>query len=188
VLDGDVVVEVGHQPRLPFYRETLIEEVFKRCRVRWAAAEDAADTTSAGAGLGATVRLSVDRELAGVSSPEGYTITTRWQGEDGVGRSVLSLVGASERGVLFAVGRLLREMCMDFHQSYAQPLRSVCFLPRAGFMVVSSPSYKMRQHQGKESGVAGVGLVGIPRTHPPHHTRFPTCMLHSGLPTQNQCL
>ena len=52
----------------------------------------------------------------------------------------------SDRGVLFAVGRFLREIRMDMHEAYASPLKQVCCtFPE--LYVRSSPDYKMRMHQ-----------------------------------------
>lgn len=110
--------------RLATYARVLRNEVGRRCHRAW------------GTGQGPVIFLRVDPEVC--SNLEGFSLTTNGQG--------VEICGASERGVLFGVGRLLREMTMDWERSYATPFRCSCFCP-ADLDLLSYPDYPMRQHQ-----------------------------------------
>ncbi|MCA9781509.1 MAG: hypothetical protein KC800_32550, partial [Candidatus Eremiobacteraeota bacterium] len=110
--------------RLGTYANLLIGQVRQRSRCRWSLE-----------GEGPEVLLQVKPES---TAPEGFTI----KADSGS----LKITGATERGVLFGVGRLLREMTMDWEQSYATPLRTSAFCP-ADLHIESEPDYPIRWHQ-----------------------------------------
>ncbi|GBG25674.1 Hypothetical Protein FCC1311_018932 [Hondaea fermentalgiana] len=93
---------------------------------------------------GTEIHLQVIEDLVlhpdASGSDEGYMIRTS---EDA--RSIV-IRANRDRGLLFGIGRLLREMRMDYHISYAKPLQSLCACPTQ-LEIVSVPTYGMRQHQ-----------------------------------------
>lgn len=100
----------------------LIEEVEKRSRIRWAAGPSAASNADA--------IVSVTRRDG---SPEGYAIRI-----DTTGAKVrVEISGNDARGVLFGIGRLLREL--EFAPGAVA-------LPD-GFHVATAPKYPLRGHQ-----------------------------------------
>lgn len=120
-----VVVAEPDSDRAEFYAELLLDEVGRRSHCRWKRS-----------GEGPQVRLRVDSQALG--HPEGYCLRVK----DGN----VTIAGADERGLLFGVGRLLREMTLDREQSYATPLRGSAFID-GHLDIVSQPDYAMRQHQ-----------------------------------------
>ena len=94
----------------------LLEEVEKRTGIRWPVSNSAQD-----------VRIEV---LSRPSRPaEGYRIE--------VGNSVVRITGNDARGVLFGVGRFLRELRME---------KGAVSIPD-GFTETSAPRYPLRGHQ-----------------------------------------
>ncbi len=93
----------------------LKEESEKRCRVIW----------SPGSGP-AKIRLSIDNSR----TDEGFDIVSS--------NSEIRVTGHSERGLLFGIGQLLRNI--DFH-----PQRAILSRDRAN--VSSTPAYPLRGHQ-----------------------------------------
>jgi hypothetical protein len=57
------------------------------------------------------------------------------------------ITGASQRGLLFGVGRLLREMRLHYEEKYSSAMLRICTLGSDSLSVLSGPKYKMRQHQ-----------------------------------------
>jgi hypothetical protein len=110
------------------YAQILQREVEKRSRCRWhlSPAEQPLPM----------VRLGV--EEGANEHPEGFRIRTT--------STDVVVTGFSERGLLFGIGRLLREMSMDWEQTYATPLTTCCFID-SHLEIVSWPRYSMRQHQ-----------------------------------------
>jgi hypothetical protein len=105
--------------------DLLIEEVQRRTLVRWEVATSRPDN-----GLPAVIiGRSKSNQLA-----EGFQISVAHQ--DGHAPTV-SLIGNDSRGVLFGVGRLLRELRMA---------RGSVTL-RSDFNLVSAPKYPIRGHQ-----------------------------------------
>lgn len=119
----------------------LVEEVEKRTQELWPVATTfptsnvpvivVADWTSLeqlnGTGLRKVSRSSESREV------EGYQISVNSAGE----RPAVYVLGNDARGVLFGVGRLLRELHMDRHNvTWDGPGE-----------IASSPKYRLRGHQ-----------------------------------------
>lgn len=98
--------------------QVLVEEVEKRAMLRWPVA--------AAAAAGPSI---VIEQPAGQGPREGYRIETR-------GNSVI-VAGNDDRGVLFGVGRLLRELRIE---------RGRVHLPD-GFRLETAPRYPLRGHQ-----------------------------------------
>ena len=88
---------------------------------------------------GATIiRFALDRAREASLGSEGFELKAEpW---------LVTITAATDRGVLFGVGRLIREMFLDFHISYAAPLCTLCYLP-GPLHIVSRPEYEMRMHQ-----------------------------------------
>lgn len=116
----------------------LIEEVEKRTQIRWP------QTNIWPEGRSPVILVGTAAQLAGFAGPEqstsrtpggaeGYRLTAGESDE----RMVVSITGNDSRGVLFGVGRLLRELRM-------KP-RGV-ELP-AKLNIVTAPRYPLRGHQ-----------------------------------------
>ena len=119
----------------------LVEEVAKRTNVRLAVSDQwPADTVPAIAvGPIATASRWAGTGLRGAPSaaspgPEGYRLTLNVVGR---GAATVLVLGADARGVLFGVGRLLRELRMN---------RDSLRVP-AGLSIVSTPQVALRGHQ-----------------------------------------
>ena len=111
-LSHAVVVASPHQKAITM----LLVEVEKRTGIRWPVSNSAQD-----------VRIEV---LSRPSRPaEGYRIE--------VGNSVVRITGNDARGVLFGVGRFLRELRME---------KGAVSIPD-GFTETSAPRYPLRGHQ-----------------------------------------
>lgn len=113
----------------------LLEEVEKRTRLRWPVQSD---WPGGGAAVVAVGPATLLRSFAGphaaalageATAAEGYRIAAR-------GNAVL-VAGNDERGVLYGVGRLLRELRLSTGKA---------LLP-AGFDATSAPAYRLRGHQ-----------------------------------------
>jgi hypothetical protein len=116
----------------------LVEEVEKRTAVRWNVVHAWPREGSAVVAVGpvAALRELTGPRIAGFSEArqakgEGYEIQTEPQGP------AVIVAGNDARGVLFGVGRLLRELRM-------RPGRIV--LPK-GFQITTAPRYPLRGHQ-----------------------------------------
>jgi len=76
-----------------------------------------------------------------IEHEEGYSIMKDRS------NSTYYISGKTDRGVLFGVGRFLRDvMNVEFYQSYGTSLQKRCVAPEE-VRIVSSPDYRMRQHQ-----------------------------------------
>src|SRR5579884_1360583 len=121
--------------------QMLIEEVEKRSRVRWKHVNDWPDHKEPMilVGQAAAVRSLAARhgvtlpEASGQGGPEGFRIGT----VGGKGAPVVWVAGNDARGVLFGVGRLLRELRLQ---------RDRVSLP-ADFHVATAPRTPLRGHQ-----------------------------------------
>ncbi|MBZ5590953.1 MAG: glycoside hydrolase family 20 zincin-like fold domain-containing protein [Acidobacteriia bacterium] len=111
-LSNAVVAVSPHQKAVAM----LVEEVEKRTGIRW-------PVTNSGQG----VRIEVLSQPA--RTPEGFRIE--------VGNASVRITGNDARGVLFGVGRLLREMRME---------KGAVTIPD-GFGETSAPRYPLRGHQ-----------------------------------------
>ena len=100
----------------------LVEEVEKRTGIRWPVHQ----TPSEGIG---SVGIRVEVSLRQGSPAEGYRVE--------VSGNTVRVAGNDARGVLFVVGRLLREMRMD---------RGTVSIPD-GWSETSAPRYPLRGHQ-----------------------------------------
>jgi len=136
-----VVVEGAHSDRIKRFAEILKQEVQKRARVEWVIV--VSDTNPSFEAYNVVIHFhgleAVDERIG----TEGYIIELR---HSDAGPTEIDLSACSDRGLLFATGRLLREMKMDFHISYAKELESLCCGPES-LSIVSRPKYAMRQHQ-----------------------------------------
>mmetsp|Transcript_3387 Transcript_3387/g.3784 ORF Transcript_3387/g.3784 Transcript_3387/m.3784 type:complete len:926 (-) Transcript_3387:584-3361(-) len=120
------------------YAEILSQEVYKRSRCEWNSA------TSEKSNSQSEVLLKYNPGLESQVGLEGYVIETKSENGNEI---CITISAASDRGVLFGVGRLLREMTLDFEVSYSRELEKLCSLPKHLDLIVSRPQYKMRQHQ-----------------------------------------
>ncbi len=76
-----------------------------------------------------------------IKQEEGYSIVKTFSS------SAFTISGKSDRGILFGLGRFLRDvLSMEFYQSYGTALQRRCVAPQK-IRIVSSPDYAMRQHQ-----------------------------------------
>jgi hypothetical protein len=80
------------------------------------------------------VRLSLSLELTQQASTSGapheaYTIEST--------ESAVVICGASTRGLLFGVGRLVREMRMHYEEKYSSPMLRICTLGHCTLSVLS---------------------------------------------------
>ncbi len=133
-----VVVSTEATPRERKAVQVLVEEVQKRTLVRLPV-----ETSWPGAGRPAIAVGRIGALPPGV--PAGATADLDRPGSEGYQVAVIGNVaapqvivaGADERGVLFGVGRLLRELRMD---------RSVLQIP-AGWRVAATPAAALRGHQ-----------------------------------------
>jgi len=135
------ILDKSHGRRLKLYAEVLQDEVFKRSKTMWEVLE--CSETTADDQSKDLVELTLDSNLQGRLGAEGYKIKVESYES---GRVLVKVTATAERGVLFGVGRLLREMSLDFHISYAEPLVSLCAVP-LNLDIESKPQYRMRQHQ-----------------------------------------
>lgn len=130
-----VVVERESSGRERLAARMLVEEVERRSGVRW-------DVRTEGQDLEGAIGIAVGRNpvmnrrlgqllvsVGGRAGSEGYQIVAEPGG--------LAVVGNDERGVLFGVGRLLRELRMD---------RGKVAVP-ADFHLASAPRMSLRGHQ-----------------------------------------
>lgn len=119
----------------------LVEEVEKRSRVRWpeTAAWPASNVPAIWVGNRAALAesggLSADeiRALPSAAGPEGYTIRVKQSPNS----SRVFVVGNDARGVLFGVGRLLRELHMKPGSVTLDD----------GLSIATAPKYPLRGHQ-----------------------------------------
>jgi hypothetical protein len=119
--------------------ELLIEDVTRRSGIRWKVVHEWPRESSPVVAVGpisAPDRFTGPYSVWVRSSPErrpaeGYKIRTETKGP------AVLVVGNDSRGVLFGVGRLLREL---------RTTRDRILLP-AGFNVTTSPTYRLRGHQ-----------------------------------------
>lgn len=135
-----VVAPDGLSPREKKAVTMLIDEVFKRTMVKWTLAKTlpaSGDTPIILVGPGSKIRsLLTPKDAtapaeAETKKAEGYQIA------QSTGRSLVSVIGNDERGVLFGVGRLLRELRLN---------RLKIELP-ANFQETSAPETPLRGHQ-----------------------------------------
>jgi hypothetical protein len=101
----------GVTARMRAYGSLLADQIWERSKCRWSVADAVADAAAAKT----IVRLSIDESIGGrcassAAAHEAYEIRVL-EGGGGV-----SVAGASDRGLLFGVGRLLREMRLH-HES-----------------------------------------------------------------------
>jgi hypothetical protein len=114
-----VVVVEGDSPRVRKAAVMLSEEVEKRTGLRWPIAKEQA---------GAGVMVVLLHEKAG-AGPEGFTIRANEQG--------VWVDGNDERGVMFGVGRLLREFRLTRGKVVIED----------GISLTTAPKYPLRGHQ-----------------------------------------
>ena len=128
-----VIREPGKRPAL--YGQLLQDAVHDRSRMTW---------ESIPYGSQAPEGEDILRVELGLSEPESPDMTEGYLLE--TFPEMVRLTGFSHRGLLFAVGRLLRELELDQHESYTMPLQTVCAL-RTGLRILSAPEKPLRMHQ-----------------------------------------
>jgi hypothetical protein len=114
-----LVVDANASPRDRKAAQVLVEEVEKRAQIRWKPAAPPAGSHAP----------YVELKRSGKGAAESYEIRTQPSG--------VTVTGADERGLLFGVGRLLRQMRMT-------PGR--ISVPD-GFSAAAAPKYPLRGHQ-----------------------------------------
>lgn len=110
--------------------DMLRDEVEARTGLRWSIGSELPEAGTAAIAIRAELRP----QLPPPDSPEGYRLAAF---HDATGRPVVIALGADARGVLYAVGRLLREMRMT---------RGAVQVP-ADLDIASAPRYPIRGHQ-----------------------------------------
>jgi hypothetical protein len=135
----------SQDPRAQVYAQMLSDEVYKRTSLRWPVLpERHSSSGGGGGGNGDGGRGVVVVQLASMSPApvdwsstrrEGYTLSTT--------SSAVSVVGQDSRGLLYGVGRLLREMNLTLVQNYYTPRRVTASIA-AGLLVASVPDRAMR--------------------------------------------
>jgi hypothetical protein len=118
-LSRAVVVVEGDSPRANKAAVMLVEEVEKRSGLRWEISKEKNGDKK-------TVILLHEKAAPGA---EGFTIRANEQG--------VRVEGNDERGVMFGIGRLLREMRMSRWKVTIDD----------GFSITSAPKYPLRGHQ-----------------------------------------
>lgn len=134
-----VVAPEGLSPQEKKAVAMLVDEVSKRTALHWEVAKawPSAAVPVIAVGQADGLRGAVPRDLAGtdrLSAPqarEGYRIAVA------TSAPAVLVVGSDPRGVLFGVGRLLRELRMT---------RGRVMLP-GSFQVATAPKYPLRGHQ-----------------------------------------
>mmetsp|Transcript_27238 Transcript_27238/g.43788 ORF Transcript_27238/g.43788 Transcript_27238/m.43788 type:complete len:915 (+) Transcript_27238:197-2941(+) len=138
-LSTTVVVFDSFNPRLQTYCDIIKEEVFKRTKLEWRSR----DANQASLEEGHVLKLVVDETLEESLGKEGYAIEASQEASV----ATVTIQGATDRAVLFGVGRFLREMKFDYHISYAKTIQSLCCCNLSALCIRSKPKYRMRQHQ-----------------------------------------
>lgn len=137
--DAVVVTPADLSPREMKAVSMLVEEVAKRTQVEWLVSQEwpkHSDVPVIAVGIENKLRRDFPQSAAWLNripapnGAEGYRVQT----ETG---SVVLVVGNDPRGILFGIGRLLRELRMS---------RGEIHLP-AGFEEASSPQFALRGHQ-----------------------------------------
>lgn len=145
-LSKAVVVFDGANARLSTYADVLVDAIYKSSRCSWKRCSSvSAEQPEEDAAI---VRLVVDAELGAELGSEGYELALEMEedpAQGGVHKVYIS--GATDRAVLFGVGRLLREINADYNISYSKALQGVCYVSTKHPRIVSIPQYSMRQHQ-----------------------------------------
>lgn len=121
--------------------EMLIQEVEKRTHIRWKETHSLTDRIEPVIIIGQqeSLKRSVKRFpqeliLDPVSAAEGYAIFVETDGDTA---HAIYIIGADARGVLFGIGRFLRELRMS---------QEKITIPK-GFNVKTAPKYPLRGHQ-----------------------------------------
>ena len=147
-LSSAVVLYDVSSPRQDTYAQVLLDAIYKSSRCSWSKMD--ADAASAdhdfADGSRALIRLVVCDSRREELGEEGYELVLSKQGEVG-GNAEVVVHGATDRAILYGVGRLLREIYADYNISYSKPLQRVCYVSTKHERIVSVPAYCMRQHQ-----------------------------------------
>ncbi|WP_373650221.1 hypothetical protein [Schlesneria sp. DSM 10557] len=138
--DGIVVAPEGLSDREKKAVSLLIEEVRKRTMVRWTEQQSlpaSSNTPVILVGPFKVIRPVLSKSGSRVKLPETAGPSEGYQIESLSSPKLIAVVGNDERGVLFGVGRLLRELRMS---------RGRVELP-ADFRETSAPETSLRGHQ-----------------------------------------
>ena len=120
------------------YARILINEVVKRARCKWEVAAPGQGAKGKKAAASVPVIVLRVADVQATTSKEAYRVETD------TSANLVTVTGASDRGLLYGVGRLLRLMNMDYQVSYSSKFQRVCSVP-GGLIVISQPDYWMRQ-------------------------------------------
>ena len=128
--NASVLITVGADARVDarvrLYAKLLQDEVWDQARVKWEILENAS-----GAPDGRTaIRLGIDAALADPAKAAGSGAAHEAYRIDN-GAAEIKITGASQRGLLFGCGRLLREMLLHYEEKYSSSMISVCALTTA---------------------------------------------------------
>ena len=121
------------------YARVLVDEVYKRSRCEWSMMSVGQDSKGKRPPSPTTpvIVLRVDK-IQSTTSEEAYRVETD------ASANLVTVTGASDRGLLCGVGRLLRLMNMGFQVSYSSKFKRACSVA-GGLIVISQPDYWMRQ-------------------------------------------
>ncbi len=130
----NAVLVVGAGERVQTAADVLLDEVEARTGIRW----NSIPATNEPDNAAMVIRLAKFADAAAAANanvgPEGFVISVVHPEQN---RTVVSITGADDRGVLFGVGYLIRSM--DWRQGSVR-------IP-ANLNVVTTPEYPFRGHQ-----------------------------------------
>ena len=136
-LDLSAATIVLAQPapeRAHVYAQLLADEVYQRTALRWPVVNGNYSATASSAVIQLSARSTATVDWAS-ARPEGFALS--------VSGSTVSVVGEDSRGLLYGIGRLLREMNLTLVENYYTPRRAGATLP-AALSVSSAPARPMR--------------------------------------------
>lgn len=114
-----ILVEAPASQRADVYATMLSDEVFKRVFVRWPIVHaDSANFSGVTITLATNSSTEVDRSSPGA---EGYELS--------VGAGGVRVTGADQRGLLYGVGRLIRQMNLTMSENYFHARETTLTVP-----------------------------------------------------------
>ena len=148
------IIPAGFSQRVHLFAEILSREIEKRTMVKLPvlSRHEFDSRHPEPNSRPVTICLLVDGKLSERLGSEGYKIRVEnVQQPFPTAPSTVPCLqvlvsGPTERSILFGIGRFLREAHLDFHQSYAARLQSLCAVSET-LLIESTPKYWMRQHQ-----------------------------------------
>ena len=126
---SSIVFDRKQSKRFETYASVAKRKIYEACRV---------DLNASNGDKDPKIRLEISNSIR---HEEGYSIVKT------ISSSTYVISGKTDRGVLFGLGRFLRDVVSaDFYQSYGTALQRRFVAPEQ-VRIVSSPDYRMRQHQ-----------------------------------------